>query len=140
MSVATNVDWFSAETDKILVGLAKEDFENSLSAIDALERRAEQTLATEVLPAARTSCADLRLDAAVCTHQAYEECERRYVALLNSGVDAELQLVKATILARTATGEARAQGHLRDALGRAQAESVSVELQAVARALLSTEG
>jgi hypothetical protein len=140
MSVATDVDWFSVETDEILVELTKQDFQISLSAIDALERRAERMLATETLRAARTSCADLRLDAAICTRQSYEECERRYVDLLNSGVDAELQLLKATILARAATGEARAQGHLLDALGRAQAENVSIELQTVAQSLLSTDG
>ena len=55
MSAANDFDWFSAETDEILVGLTKQAFKTSLSTIDAraenvsveLQTVAQSLLSTE---------------------------------------------------------------------------------------------
>ena len=136
MSIAADTEWFARESDELLVKLTKQEFAVSLEEIADLERRAEKRLPKEAVQSARRSCADLRLDAALCTRQPYDECERRYQDLLDSGVDAELQLIKATILVRAAGGEPRARQHLSSALNRAGSANVSTALQQAARELL----
>lgn len=119
----SDTNWFDNQTEQILTGLSASTFEGSIRAINELEARARIGFLGDSLERALSSCADLRLDAALCTHQEYDECEGFYLSLLALNVDARTQLIKATILAREFPGNARALERLADALARGRVEA-----------------
>jgi hypothetical protein len=108
---------FEKKVSFILRELAKREYLETLNAIDELENDAVVRLDSHLVA---VCCADLRLDAALATHQSYEECEGRYNNLVSLGLDARAQLLKSVVFANEASAQKRriVETHVRLALQR----------------------
>ena len=126
---------FSRRADEILRTLGSRPYRENLAAIDELEKDA---LVDSDPQAVAVSCADLRLDAALVTHQPYDECEKLYGHLLASGADAMTQLQKSIIFAKESVRSRRVvEVHVLKALQRAREEPVPKSLIDHAERLLA---
>src|SRR5689334_3650155 len=74
---------FDKRVSVILMTLRTREYLETLRAIDELESDARDSFDSH---AAAVCCADLRLDAALATHQAFAECEARYNNLVSLGL------------------------------------------------------
>ena len=115
---------FDSETTQLLRELGTTDYAVLLKRINDLEERYTINAPEQTAFAIRVSCADLRLDAALIASRPSSECEELYRTWLNTGVDAQTQLMKSIILAKEVSGDRDGvvHRHVVSALKRARAE------------------
>ena len=134
-------DWFLRRTNELLVTSLSQPFATSIEAIDELEQEAISRLESGLALEARKSCADLRLDAAINSHQDFGTCANLYNTLTGLGVGPTIELTKAVMIAREcAESDRRALKLLSSALAHAKSGNIPPTLMVAAKTVLADFG